>query len=75
MTPRQLLFKKFPQINTQSLLLRKLEHSDSEKLNELLNNVEIQKHQTANYYSREDIWNYIESQSETFKSLFKFMLK
>ncbi len=66
MTPRQLLFRKFPTIKTDNFVLRKLGHYDLGNLNELFNNPEIQKYQSSNHYSRQDLYDYVESQNETY---------
>lgn len=68
MTSRQLLFKKFPRIETKHLVLRKLTHFDSDDLDELFNSQDIQMYQSHVYYSREDLYNYVESQNYTFNN-------
>jgi len=67
------IFSKFPVIQTQQLILRKLVISDIDELYELYNAEETQRYQTRYNYSRQSLINYILSQEEAFSNKEKIM--
>jgi RimJ/RimL family protein N-acetyltransferase len=66
MSPREKLFYNFPKIETRNFTLRKLDLKDIDNLDKLFNSPDTQRYQTPNFYSKSDLYDYVESQKQSF---------